>query len=624
VTPPEEGLAPEAFIELVNDRVDLVEFFSGYTTLLKAGAEWKGRCPIHDEKTGSFYVNEVKHVWHCYGCGKGGNLFTFLREKEGLDFREAADMLSDRYRLPRMGRGHGRSQEIVSKQRRLSDMHQEAAEWFGRMLRDPRGRPFQQYLKERDFTRDDVARFSLGAAPEEWEGLCNHLRQKGYKPEELVEAGLAVRSQKDQGRIYDRFRARLMIPICDVHGKVIAFGGRIIGPGEPKYLNSPETELFKKNRTLFALNLAKDAIRKKKWVAIMEGYTDVMRAHQKGITNVVAAMGTALTDEQIKELRKFAEEVILVMDSDNAGKNAAFKHAANLMRMEMPVRVMPLEQGQDPDDFLRRHETNDSAIAAFEEQLKIKGKPAMEYMLRDYADEYRLATDPQRRADIRRKAIDITRIPPKAGVQEEALARLASMLDSKPEILLAEARQQKYAPTPQQRDMPVEQQPDEGPPLDPNDRRVLMAMLGDAQLERLALKYLQPADFEHILAQRLIRELHDARERGDTSPVMSWSRLEFDPELRNFVSAMLMSVVDPPPAEVFKQMLTRYRAKAIRQERAMVKRELQDAGQAGDHDKARALLGEDMELGKTLNLLERHLWPEDQASRLLNTYNFDD
>lgn len=614
MTPPEDSLAPDAFIELVNDRVDLVEFFSGYTTLTKAGAEWKGRCPIHDEKSGSFYVNEVKHVWHCYGCGKGGNIFTFLREKEGLDFREAADMLSDRYRLPRMGRSRGRSQEIVSKQRRLSDMHQAASEWFQQRLRDPRGRPFQQYLKARGFTRDDVVRFSLGAAPEEWEGLTNHLRQKGYKPDELVEAGLAVRSQKDQGRIYDRFRARLIIPICDVHGKVIAFGGRIIGPGEPKYLNSPETDLFKKNRTIFALHLAKDAIRRKKWVAIMEGYTDVMRAHQKGITNVVAAMGTALTDEQIKALQNFAQEVVLVMDSDNAGKNAAFKHAANLMRMEMPVRVMPLEKGQDPDDFLRAYDTNETAITAFEEQLRTKGKPAMEYMLRDFVDEYRLVSDPQRRADIRRKAIEITRIPPKEIVQEEALGRLAQLLGESPEKLLAEARQLKPAPTSHQRDMPLERQPVEGPPLDVNDRRVLMAMLGDAQLERLALKYLQPADFDNILAQRLIRELHDARERGDMSPVITWARLEFDPELRNFVSALLLSVLDPPPVDVFKQMLTRYRAKALRQERAMVKRELEDASQAGDHEQARALLGEDMELGKTLNLLERHLWPEDQPS----------
>ncbi|MCG3151406.1 MAG: DNA primase [bacterium] len=597
-----DGISPGDFIELVRDRVSLIDFLSAYTTLTQTGSEWRGRCPLHDEKTGSFYANDAKGVWICYGCGKGGNIFTFLQEKEGLGFREAADLLADRYRLPRLGTGRS---EQHDRMRRLRQMHEAAAAWFGQVLREQRGRPFQEYLRQRDFSKEDVVRFGLGAAPDEWEGLSRVLLGKGFRQEELLQAGLALARKEGTG-VYDRFRGRLMIPIRARDGSVIAFGGRIIGPGEPKYLNSPETDLFKKNRTLFALDLAKDAMKRTGRVCLMEGYTDVMRAHQRGLHYAVAAMGTALTTEQISELQRFATEVLLMMDSDAAGRQAAVKHARNLIRQEMPVRILLLKEGQDPDDFFRQAE---HPLEDFEALVQ-QSLHAIEFMLRDLADAHLQTADPQRRAALRQEAIAITRLPRQVSAQAEALDRLAQLLGVSRASLAEDAkRAPSPEPAPATADRPVVSLPME--PLAPADQELLAAMLLSPALESLGLAYLTPRDFNHVLAQRLIGELHEARQLGNREPLQYLPKLEFDPDLGALVASLLILMPQAPELPVFKRMLTRYRAVQLQQERAALKRSLQDASQTGNHDHARQLLQREQELGRVLNLLERHIWPED-------------
>lgn len=337
----------DSTLEEIKDRIDIVELISDYVQLKKAGQNWKGLCPFHAEKTPSFTVSPAKQIFHCFGCGSGGDIFTFLARSENLAFPEALKILAKRAGVTLKTSQKDAVQ--TGEKEILFNMNKDAAWFFQQNL--PKNAQAAAYLKARGISDDVQKQFVLGYALNSWNALLNFLGRKGHKPDMVRKAGLATQGPKG---VYDVFRNRIIFPIYDLKGDVIAFGGRAIDNTEPKYLNSPETPVFNKRRVLYGLDRAKDTVKETGQVLLMEGYLDVITAHIFGFTNAVAPLGTACTQEHGKLIKRFAEEVIVVFDSDEAGNKAAKNAAGILLESGLNVKVLSIPGKEDPDSFLRK------------------------------------------------------------------------------------------------------------------------------------------------------------------------------------------------------------------------------------------------------------------------------
>ena len=348
---------PQTFIDDLRRQADIVRIVQDYVSLKKAGANWVARCPFHKETKPSFSVNPAKEIFYCFGCQKGGSVFNFIMEIERVAFPEAIKIVAEKsgMPLPKMiddGRFEARQRESDQ----VIELNQWALSWWEDQLKSDSGqaRKTRNYLEERGLTEQTCKIFRLGFAPDSWDALSTHLRQKGASQEHIERSGLVVK--KDEGGSYDRFRGRLMFPVFDAQGKPIAFGGRTLDPeGEPKYLNSPETPAYTKGRHLFGLNLTRDEIRRQGFAILVEGYLDLIVPYQAGVRNIVASLGTALTPEQVKLIGRFARKVLVNYDGDRAGVQAAKRAIETLLAEDLEVKVLVLPDNADPDDFIRKY-----------------------------------------------------------------------------------------------------------------------------------------------------------------------------------------------------------------------------------------------------------------------------
>ena len=340
----------DELIEEVRSRNDIVDVVSQYVRLSKKGSTYFGLCPFHNEKTGSFSVSPNKQMYYCFGCGAGGNVFTFLMEYENFTFGEAMETLAERagVELPK--------QELTSAQRREADerarlleINKEAAKYFYMLLRNNRGTKAIQYFRKRELSDETMKKFGLGYSDQYSDDLYRYLRSKGYEDAILKESGLVTIDERRGG--YDKFWDRAMFPIMDVHNKVIGFGGRVMGDGEPKYLNSPETKIFDKSRNLYGLNFARAT--KKSQLLLCEGYMDVIALHQAGFDNAVASLGTALTSGHANLLKRYTKEVYLTYDSDGAGVKAALRAIPILKEVGITTKIINMKPYKDPDEFIK-------------------------------------------------------------------------------------------------------------------------------------------------------------------------------------------------------------------------------------------------------------------------------
>lgn len=346
----------EGFIDEIIEKNDIVDVVSRYTTLKRVGNRFQALCPLHnDKKTPSFSVSPDKQLFHCFGCGAGGTVIHFIMAKENLDFMEAVRLLADRAGIPvpdyRSGAERARSAALHEKKKRMYEMNAEAGRFFYKNLISPEHEYALDYLRRRKLSNATLKSFGLGYATSSWTGLTDHMKGLGYSEAELEEAGLAVK--RENGTYYDKFRDRVMFPIMDIRGNVIAFGGRIITDRDdaPKYLNSPETLVFKKKENLFAMNIAKNS--KHGQLLIMEGYMDVISLHQNGFDNAVASLGTAFTPQQADIIRKYADKAVLCYDSDEAGQKAADRAGEILRAAGIKVKVLTVTDGKDPDEYIK-------------------------------------------------------------------------------------------------------------------------------------------------------------------------------------------------------------------------------------------------------------------------------
>ena len=341
---------PDSFLQELLSRSDIESVVSSYVNVKRRGRNLVGLCPFHGEKTPSFTVYPETASFYCFGCGAGGDVITFIKRIENLDYIDAVKFLADRagMKMP-----ENDVNDAASRLRlRILEANREAARWFHSNLYTPDGRVGLEYFRSRGYTDQTIRRFGLGYAPDSFGALRDHMRGKGYKDEELTAAWLAARGKKSGG-IYDIFRARAMVPIIDIRGNVIAFGGRVLDDSKPKYLNTADTLAFKKTNNLFALNFAKSSGGKQ--LILCEGYMDVIALHQAGFTNAVAALGTSFTAEHARLIARYAEEVILVFDADSAGQKGTQRAIGLLRQTGVDIRVISIPDGKDPDEFIKHH-----------------------------------------------------------------------------------------------------------------------------------------------------------------------------------------------------------------------------------------------------------------------------
>ena len=374
----------ERFIQELQDKIDIEQVISSHINLKRRGKNLVGLCPFHNEKTPSFTVYPESRSFYCFGCGAGGDVISFVRRMDNLDYIEAVKSVAQMAGMSMPEDGYD---DTLSKQRmRLLEANREAARFYNACLMDPKNKDALDYFLKRGLSINTIRRFGLGYAPNDWRELINHLKNKGFTEHELVLANLARRSDKNgRANYYDNFRNRVMFPIIDLRGNVIAFGGRVMDDSKPKYINTSDTLVYKKSNGVFAMNLAKNNNDNK--FILVEGYMDVIALHQAGFTNAIACLGTAFTNEQANLLSRYAEEIIICYDNDEAGKTATQRALGVLGKTGLKLRVVSMEGGKDADEIIRKH-----GKERFADLLRGASNKT-EYKLLEERNKYNLATD---------------------------------------------------------------------------------------------------------------------------------------------------------------------------------------------------------------------------------------
>ena len=392
---------PEQFLDELMARTDLLDLVSESVRLTKKGNSYWGCCPFHGEKTPSFHVVPDRQMYKCFGCGKGGGAINFVMELENLPFREAVEVLAKRAGMPMPETGRGPSAGMRERREKILEMNRQAARAYHRWLNGPEGAQGLAYLTGRGLSRKTLTRFGLGFAPNSWDALIRELSGQGYDKRDLLDAGLAVSSQ--EGRIYDRFRNRVMFPIIDTRGNVIGFGGRVMDDSTPKYLNSPDTPVYNKSRNVFALNIAKNS--KAGRVILTEGYMDTISLHQAGFDSAVASLGTSLTEEHGQLLARYFKQAILAYDGDQAGVKAAQRAIPDLEKAGLKVRVLQMQGAKDPDELIKSH-GRDAFL-----KLLDQSENQVDYRLAQIQKKYDLSDDGQRVSFVQEAAQLVSALP---------------------------------------------------------------------------------------------------------------------------------------------------------------------------------------------------------------------
>ena len=488
---------PQSFIDEVRAAADIVTVIQDYVSLRKAGTNYKGLCPFHNEKSPSFTVNRDKGFFHCFGCNTGGDVFKFIELQEKLGFQDTVKHVAGKFGIPvpEMEGGEGQH-ESAQEREALLKMHEVAASWFAEHLGSPAGARHRDYLqKNRGLTPSTVAALKLGWAPSTRDGLYTRLKEQGFREPLIRQSGLV--SVRDDGTVVDRFRNRLMVPIARDSGSIIAFGGRALEADQvPKYLNSPETPIYTKSRTLYGLNLTKAELRKSGFAIVVEGYFDFAQLFQAGGLPVVATCGTALTTQQAQMLRRFAPKVIINFDPDNAGQSAAERSSELLVEAGFSVNVLRLPGGDDPDTFVQGR-GRDAYLA----ELK-RSQPYLDFLIDRAAAAHNLTRDEGRREFLQQMLGVAARIPDPA-MRDQFADRLAHKGRFTEDIVRAEIRK---AAANRKTTIPERAAATSAVALTETERGLLWAILHQPESASRALQSLQDNDIEGLASESVLRK----------------------------------------------------------------------------------------------------------------------
>ncbi len=602
-------LYDQYFIDDLRERADLVRLIEPYAPLKKKGANWMGNCPFHQEKTPSFSVNPAKGFYKCFGCGKGGNAFTFVMEMEGLNFPEAVRRIAEMNGIPlpepiddgqyTVRKQHREEQKKLSEQ--VVELNRQALEFWENELQRKNAKAVaaREYLAGRGISEEVQKQFRIGFAPDSWDALLTHLKTSGADEELIEQSGLVSVNEKKE-RVFDRFRNRIIFPVLDVNGAPVAFGARAMGDDQPKYLNSPETPAYIKGQHLYGLFHSRDAIRQKKFVILVEGYLDLIALYQFGVTNVAASLGTAFTPEQAKLLGRFTKRVVINYDGDPAGIKAARRAIEQLLPQDLEIKVLALPGGQDPDDFIRANGTD-----AYNE-ARGKALPFLNFSLDSSMSERNFA-NPKQRAEAIEEVIPVIAAI-KNPIQkrqsfDDAMVFYRVDDDSIKRDLWHTVKNGRSAET-----GTIKQQVSRvaRARMTVAEHHLLELVVYDTELREKVLEILEESDHEHLATAEIFRAMYVAAESGhDLTAEFLLNAAGDDPILQDFVPVLMM--VEPKRAEgevmdeVFHQAencIFTLRLMAISNRISDIARELAAAEQAGDSPLASQLVAEQLDLAR--------------------------
>lgn len=521
---------PEELIEEVRTRNDIVEVISGYVRLQKKGSNYFGLCPFHNEKSPSFSVSPGKQMYYCFGCGAGGNVITFLMEYENQTFPEAVRTLAQRagIALPEADDSK-EARQADSRRAKLLEINKEAAKYFYYQLRTERGSVGMEYLRKRELSDETMNHFGLGYANKYSNDLIQYLKSKGYSEDLIRDAGLCNVDEKHG--MYDKFWNRVMFPIQDINHRVIGFGGRVMGDGKPKYLNSPETEIFDKSRNLYGLNFARTS--RKGNVILCEGYMDVIAMHQAGFTQAVASLGTAFTSGQASLLRRYANEILLSYDSDGAGVNAALRAIGILKEAGMTGRVINLEPYKDPDEFIK-------ALGGEEFQKRLDhAENSFFFELRQLQKNYDLSDPEQKTAfhrEIARKLCTFSEEVERENYIEAVAQKYHIGFENLRRLVGTYAAQTGLAQPVIRPKSGVQKKNTAAEGIKNSQKLLLTWLVEQPQLYRQISKYISPKDFTEGLYEKVADRLFEELEQGNISPASIISMFEEEEDQREAAS----------------------------------------------------------------------------------------
>ena len=521
---------PEELIEEVRTRNDIVEVISGYVRLQKKGSNYFGLCPFHNEKSPSFSVSPGKQMYYCFGCGAGGNVITFLMEYENQTFPEAVRTLAQRagITLPEADDSK-EARQADSRRAKLLEINKEAAKYFYYQLRTERGSVGMEYLRKRELSDETMNHFGLGYANKYSNDLIQYLKSKGYSEDLIRDAGLCNVDEKHG--MYDKFWNRVMFPIQDINHRVIGFGGRVMGDGKPKYLNSPETLIFDKSRNLYGLNFARTS--RKGNVILCEGYMDVIAMHQAGFTQAVASLGTAFTSGQASLLRRYANEILLSYDSDGAGVNAALRAIGILKEAGMTGRVINLEPYKDPDEFIK-------ALGGEEFQKRLDhAENSFFFELRQLQKNYDLSDPEQKTAfhrEIARKLCTFSEEVERENYIEAVAQKYHIGFENLRRLVGTYAAQTGLAQPVIRPKSGVQKKNTAAEGIKNSQKLLLTWLVEQPQLYRQISKYISPKDFTEGLYEKVADRLFEELEQGNINPASIISMFEEEEDQREAAS----------------------------------------------------------------------------------------
>lgn len=548
---------PESFIDDLLARVDILDLIGRYVTLKKTGSRYMAVCPFHGDKDPSLSVTHDKGLWYCFGCHEGGNAISFIKKKENLEFVDAVRFIARLYNIevPEVSEDPG-----VAKRRTLYEINDRAVFWYSKILFSKYGRSFRKYLNERGFKKSTVLAYKIGASIDSWSFITKKLLSEGYSEEELIKSGLSLRGKSDG--LYDRFRNRLIIPIIDTLDRTLGFGARAMGNDSPKYINSPESPIFNKSKILFGLNMAKEACRQTHQLVIMEGYTDVMQAYQAGINNCCAVMGTALTEEHVPLLRRYAEEVVLCFDGDEAGRRATIRSVINLGDLDLALKVLPLPETADPADVIIKEGAD-----SFRQRLE-KAQSAAEWL-------FRITAKPVRDSDLRMKLKAFREIAPyilnhkSASVRDKLLEQAALAFNENVvtlQAVLREVSSGERLSSPSSID--ALQAAVRG--IEQVERTFFLCILSNPDHLPAARELIGAEDFTDPVHRRLAEViLQDGFSLGDPESLVRLPEIDSDDQLRGYVvrlSQTLLEESDSKSSSYSKTELIRSLERLIRRQ----------------------------------------------------------
>jgi DNA primase len=576
------GRIPEHILEEILSRTDIVEVVSGYIPLKRAGRNYKANCPFHHEKTPSFVVSPDRQIYHCFGCGKGGNVFSFLMEYERLEFLETVELLARKagIALPEKQERDDKTANLTTLLYKVNEL---ASAFYARNLISQHPQSAKQYLLKRGIKEETISRFRLGVAFDKWDALIIHLRDQHISLSTLEKAGLIL--AKDAGGYYDRFRNRIVFPIFDIKSRPVAFGARVLDASLPKYINSPETPLYSKGKNLYGLNFAKDAIRDLDSVIIVEGYLDCIVPSQEGVENIVASLGTALTFEQARLLKRYTHNVVMVYDPDKAGELATLRGLDIFVEEGMSVRIVSLPQGCDPDLYVRKYGI---------EKLKmlIAGAADLfDFKLKVLRSRYN-ASEVAGKAKISHEMLLTIQKFKSAVMRSEYLKRLAEALHVHEEALLQDLQQLKAGPS--VRDEAIGHKRSVVP-VSPTERLLLKLMLEEAECINKIRAQVNLEDFQDARVVRIVESIFDIIDQGrDVESSKLINHLQGQEEVLQIIceSCLLPDIEEGQKEKVIQDCIQRLKSQRLWEKKQQLQNEINSAQDGGDEEKLNSLMQE--------------------------------